>query len=335
MSKKIMLAGDRPTGMLHLGHYCGSIKSRVKKQDEYKCFSIIADLHVLTTNTKKESVSAIKEASVKMCAMYLACGIDPDKTIIFIQSSIPEIYKMNLILGMLTPFNRVSGIPTIKDMASNSSVKDISLGLYNYPVLQSADILLFDASVVPVGKDNESHLELTRHLAKKVNRLYGDPLIVPKAEILNSKVLPGTDGKSKMSKSLGNCIFLTDSNEDIKRKVMKMYTDPNRVSATSPGNVEGNPVFEYLYEFDEDLDIVNSFAKRYREGTIKDVEVKNRLVEVLCNLISPIRERYEEIMKDTSYVNNILKDGSEKARNAAVECMNRVASAMGFVNLLN
>ncbi|MCK5787858.1 MAG: tryptophan--tRNA ligase [Chlamydiia bacterium] len=332
MKKQIMLTGDRPTGRLHLGHFVGSLKKRVEMQGTNECFVIIADLHMLTTKPEKEHLAKLPEYILDMVATYLACGIDPEKTTIFLQSKVRAIFSLNLIFGMLATYSRLQAIPSIKEMAKAASLTEegISLGLYNYPVLQSADILAFEADVVPVGRDNEAHIEFTRHLAKKFNRMYGEVFKVPRGVLEKASALVGTDGKAKMSKSLNNAIYLSDSTEEIKRKVVRMYTDSARVKATTPGRVEGNPVFEYLYQFDKDLDIVNGLAERYKQGTVSDVEVKERLFKVLEDFIAPIRDRRNSLLKDKENLTRILREGSEKASARAEDVLERVSDAMGM-----
>ncbi|HUX21760.1 MAG TPA: tryptophan--tRNA ligase, partial [Spirochaetia bacterium] len=234
-TKKRILTGDRPTGKLHLGHWVGSLSNRVRLQDEYECFFILADLHVLTTKAEKEEVDAIAENAREMVYDYLACGIDPRKSVIYLQSAVPEIYELNLIFEMLVTVPRLQRIPSLKDMAQSAHLNEMPFGLLGYPVLQSADILLPRAHLVPVGKDNEAHVELTREIARRFNGMYSEVFPIPDVMVGDVPTLVGTDGSAKMSKSLGNAILLSDDEKTVKKKVFSMYTDPKRVSADVPG----------------------------------------------------------------------------------------------------
>lgn len=300
MDKKRIISGDRPTGLLHLGHYVGSIKNRVALQDAYECYFFIADLHMLTTKPSKEEILKIREHIQEMVLDYLACGIDPAKSTLYLQSACPAVYEMNLIFEMLIPINRLTGLPSIKEMAKNAHLdpESVPFGLIGYPVLQSADILMPRAHLVPVGKDNEAHVELTRDIARKFNQLYGE--VFPMPEVLLSDVpsLIGTDGKGKMSKSANNTIMLSDDAKTVEKKVRSMYTDPARIHANVPGTVEGNPVFIYQDIFNPNKAEVAELKRRYQEGTIGDVEVKQSLIEALNRFMDPIRERRAEFAKE-------------------------------------
>ncbi|MEX2281248.1 MAG: tryptophan--tRNA ligase, partial [Gemmatimonadota bacterium] len=243
--KKRILTGDRPTGKLHLGHWIGSIKNRVRLQDEYECFFIIADLHTLTTRPEKEAIAEVPGHIREMVLDYLALGIDPEKSTIFVQSALPETSELQLILSMLVSLPRLERLPTIKDMADAAGLDVMPFGLVGYPVLQAADILLPRAHLVPVGRDNQAHVEITREIARRFNNLYGDVFPEPDALISEVPILPGIYGQQKMSKSLNNAILIADDENTVNQAVMKMYTDPNRVRADIPGTVEGNPVFIY------------------------------------------------------------------------------------------
>jgi len=242
--RKRILTGDRPTGKLHLGHYVGSLANRVRLQQEYDCFFIIADLHTMTTKPEREHLVALRENIYDIVLDYLSVGIDPNQSTIFLQSAVPEEYELNLIFEMMITVSRLERVPSIKDMAQAANLGDsLPFGLLGYPVLQAADILLPRATLVPVGKDNESHLEVTREIARRFNNLYGDVFPIPDTLIGDVPSLIGTDGQGKMSKSLGNAILLSDSQIEVEQKVRVMYTDPARVRADIPGTVEGNPVF--------------------------------------------------------------------------------------------
>ena len=330
--KKIILTGDRPTGRLHIGHYVGSIHNRVKLQDKYHCYFIIADLHMLTTKLQKNHIMEIRDHIKNMVLDYLACGIDPNKSIIYIQSAIPAVYELNLMFEMLISVNKLSGLPSLKEMARNAHIdqESMSLGLLGYPVLQTADILCPRAHVVPVGKDNQAHVELARIIARRFNQLYGDVFPIPEALIGSVPSLIGTDGKNKMSKSLNNAIFLSDNKETVYKKVKKMFTDPNRLHAHIPGCIEGNPVFIYHDIFNKDKDEVEYFKSKYIEGNIGDVEVKESLANAINIFLSPIRDRRKQYEEDKGYVEQILYEGTQKMIEISNETVKNMRSAMGL-----
>ena len=281
VTKKRILTGDRPTGQMHLGHYVGSLRNRVQLQDQYECFFIIADLHMMTTRPEKDYLLQIHSNVYELLLDYLAVGIDPEKSVIFLQSAVPGTYELNLIFEMLVTVPRLERLPSLKDMASAANLDSMPFGLLGYPVLQAADILLPRASLVPVGKDNEAHVEITREIARRFNRLYGEVFPLPEALIGDVPTLVGTDGQAKMSKSLENAIFLADDPKTVEKKVMGMFTDPKRVRADIPGTVEGNPVFIYHDAFNPNKDEVEELKDRYREGRVGDVEVKQKLALAL------------------------------------------------------
>lgn len=328
--KKRILTGDRPTGRLHLGHYVGSLKNRVRLQDEYECFFIIADLHTLTTQPEK--TAELKNNIRELVLDYLSAGIDLKKATVYIQSQIPENEELAVIFSNLVTVPRAQRMPTLKDVMRDSNIQIPSLGLLAYPILQSADILMVRANLVPVGKDQASHIEITREIAKEFNRLYGETFPVPEALIPDDiGTLPGTDGKAKMSKSAGNVINLSDTPQDVRTKVMGMYTDPSRIHGDEPGNVEENPVFVYLDAFsqsEKSKSKVEELKGRYKKGTIKDVEVKEFLMEVLEEFLQPIRKKREEFEAQPNLVEKILKEGTEKARKEAQETLRLVRKAM-------
>jgi tryptophanyl-tRNA synthetase len=330
VERKRVLTGDRPTGRLHLGHWVGSIRNRVRLQDEMDCYFIIADLHTLTTRPEKEHLAQVPALIHEMVLDYLALGIDPERSHIFVQSAVPETAELNLYLGMLVTLPRLERLPTIKDMAQAADLDVLPFGLVGYPVLQAADILLPRAHVVPVGRDNLSHVEITREIARRFNYLYGDVFPEPEPLMAGVEVLPGIDGKQKMSKSLGNAILLSDDPSTIQQQVMRMYTDPNRVRADIPGQVEGNPVFTYHDLFNPDHDEVDDLKARYREGRVGDVEVKRKLAKALEDFIAPVRERRTELAGKAGLVGEILHAGNEKARAVARDTMARVREAMGL-----
>jgi len=330
--KKRIVSADRPTGLLHLGHYVGSVQNRVKYQEEYNCYFFIADLHMLTTKKEKADILASREHIREMLVDYISCGIDPTKVTIYLQSAIDAIYEMNLIFEMFVNLNRLQGLPSIKEMAKNAKLEmeSIPFGLLGYPVLMSADILLPRANVVPVGRDNEAHVELARDVARRFNGLYGE--LFPEPQVMLSEVptLIGTDGQGKMSKSAGNCIFLSDDAATVEKKVRGMYTDPARIRADIPGKVEGNAVFAHLDAFDKDKAGVEALKTRYREGTVSDVEVKERLTEVLNRFLDPIREKRKEIAADKGYVEEVLYDGTLKMQDEGRDLIKEMKSHMGL-----
>lgn len=335
MERKRILTGDRPTGKLHLGHYVGSIQNRVRLQDEYECFFIIADLHTLTTKPEKEHIAALRDNVQQMTLDYLGCGINPEKSVIYLQSAVPEVTELQLLLTDLVTVPRLQRIPSIKDMAKSANLSEMPFGLLGYPVLQAADILLPRAHLVPVGKDNESHVEITRELAKRFNFLYGETFPIPTVLVSDVSSLVGTDGRAKMSKSLGNCIFLSDDKKTVQKKVRSMYTDPNRTSADIPGTVEGNPVFIYHDAFNQNKAQVENFKERYRAGTIGDVEVKDALAKAINDFLDPIRERRSEYEQKKGFVEQVIYDGTLKMRNEARKTLQQVKNAMGLNALWN
>jgi tryptophanyl-tRNA synthetase len=334
--KKRILTGDRPTGRLHLGHYVGSLRNRVRLQDEYECYFIIADLHMLTTKNSREDIDATADNARGMVLDYLSAGIDPAKSTIFLQSAVHETYELALLFGNLVTVPRLARLPSIKDMARAALLDEetIPLGLLGYPVLQAADILLPRAHLVPVGKDNQAHVEITREIARRFNNLYGELFPIP-ADLVEGDNLPGTDGQAKMSKSLGNTIFLSDNAAAVRKKVHSMYTDPNRVRADIPGTVEGNPVFTYLDHFDPDQAAVAELKERYRAGRVGDVEVKERLATVLNTFLDPIRERSAAYAAQSGLVDEIIYAGTLRMREIGAETLREVKKAMGLASTFN
>lgn len=327
---KRILTGDRPTGKLHLGHYIGSLKNRVKLQDEYETFLIVADLHALTTKPELKDTEKFKENIKNQVLDYLSVGLDPQKVTIYIQSEIPEVAELAMIFGMLTTVPRLERMPTLKEVMRDADIQTPSFGLLGYPVLQAADILMVKAELVPVGRDQESHIEITREIARHFNTTYAQVFPEPKALIGEVATLPGTDGASKMSKSAGNVINLSDSAEEVEKKVMNMYTDPKRIKVTDPGTVEGNPVFIYLDAFGSSADNkqITKYKELYRTGQVGDVEVKKYLVSVLNNFLDPIRQKRAEYEAKPEIVERILKEGTQKARAEAQKTLIEVRRAM-------
>jgi tryptophanyl-tRNA synthetase len=328
--RRRILTGDRPTGRLHLGHWVGSLQNRVRLQDEYECFFIVADLHTLTTKPEKESIAAVPGNIREMVLDYLAAGIDPSRSTIFVQSAVPETAQLNLYFEMLVTVPRLERLPSIKDMAQAANIDVMPFGLLGYPVLQAADILLPRADLVPVGKDNLAHVEITREIARRFNYLYGETFAEPEGLLSEVATLPGIYGGPKMSKSLDNAIMLSDSADVVKQSVMKMFTDPNRTRADIPGTVEGNPVFIYHDAFNTDADEVTDLKTRYREGRVGDVEVKKKLIVAIEKVLAPMRERRAHFEQQKDLVSEILHQGNERMRAEARETMARVHDAMGL-----
>jgi tryptophanyl-tRNA synthetase len=331
-AKKRILTGDRPTGKLHLGHYVGSLQNRVALQEQYECFFIIADLHVLTTKPTREDIAAIPQHIRDLVLDHLAVGIDPNKVTFYVQSAVTEIYQLNLIFEMLVTVPRLARLPSIKDMARNANIDEEQLpfGLLGYPVLQAADILMPRAHLVPVGKDNEAHVEITREIARRFNYLYGEVFPEPDALVPEVGTLPGIDGQGKMSKSAGNAIFLSDDARSVEQKVRGMYTDPNRIRADIPGRVEGNPVFAYHDAFNPDTAEVDDLKDRYRTGRVGDVEVKKKLIVALESFLGPIRERRAHYEANPAVVDEIIAAGNERTRAVARETVRLMEDVMGL-----
>ena len=319
-----LLTGDRPTGRLHLGHYVGTLANRVRLQDEYDCFFLLADLHLLTT--RLEHLEEIRDNLREIVLDYLSVGIDPRRATIVLQSLVPQTAELQLIFSMLVTVPRLQRVPTLKDVMRDLHIQQPSLGLLAYPVLQAADILIVRGEIVPVGKDQASHLEVTREIARRFNEQFGPVFPEPQTLIGEVGTLPGTDGKAKMSKSLDNAIYLADDPETVTRKVMGMYTDPTRIHPTDPGHVEGNPVFIYHDAFNADKAEVEELKARYRQGRVGDVEVKRRLAAALNAFLEPIRQRRARY--SPAEVDDIVLEGSARARTIAEETMALTREAM-------
>jgi tryptophanyl-tRNA synthetase len=328
-----ILTGDRPTGPMHLGHYVGTLANRLRLQDSYECFFIVADLHTLTTRPDKDDIARIGDHVREMVLDYLAVGIDPERSAIFLQSAVTETFELNLIFEMLVSVPRLERVPSLKEMAQAAHLPAMPFGLLGYPVLQAADILLPRATLVPVGKDNEAHVEVAREIARRFNALYGEVFPVPEVLLGDIPTLVGTDGQEKMSNSLGNAIFLSDDDRTVRARVRGMYTDPRRVRSDIPGTVEGNPVFAYHDAFNPDRDEVEDLKARYRQGKVGDVEVKSSLARALNAFLDPIRRRRAEFARHPGRVEEILRTGTERARLEAGLTMQAVHQAMGMYRL--
>ena len=328
--RKRILTGDRPTGMMHLGHYVGTLANRIRLQDEYECFFLVADLHMLTTRTELERLRQTRDNIRAVVLDNLSAGIDPDRSTYFLQSSVPAISELQLIFSMLITVARCQRVPTLKEVMQDLEIEQPSMGLLSYPVLQAADILCVRANLVPVGKDQASHLEVTREIARRFKNIYGDTLPEPDTLIGEVPTLIGTDGQAKMSKSLDNAIYLSDDTATVVRKVRSMYTDPNRIRSDIPGKVEGNPVFIYHDAFNPNVEEVNDLKERYRLGKVGDVEVKTKLATAINAFLDPIRERRAELERNPYIVEEVLLAGSERAQREADETLRMVKDAMGL-----
>lgn len=321
------LTGDRPTGPLHLGHLIGTLRNRVALQETQKTFVLVADLHMLTT--RLDGLGDIETNIREDVLGNLAVGLDPAKATIYLQSQVPETSELFLYFAMLVSVARAQRIPTLKDKLRELRIARPSYGLLGYPILQAADILLMRASIVPVGPDQASHVELAREIARAFNARFAKVFPVPLALAPSGGTLPGTDGSPKMSRSIGNTINIFDDEETVRDKVMAMYTDPSRLRVTDPGHVEGNPVFAYHDAFNPDTDEVAELKAAYRSGGVGDAEVKRRLVAALNSVLSPIRQRRHDLLAgNPSIVEDVLRAGAKQARIEAADTIHRVRSAM-------
>lgn len=344
MSKNIILTGDRPTGKLHIGHYVGSLKNRVRLQNEGNyddMFVMIADSQALTDNF--DNPKKVRDNVLEVALFYLACGLDPKKVHIFLQSQVPALTELTFYYMNLVTVSRLHRNPTVKsEIKLRRFDESIPSGFLNYPVSQTADITAFKANIIPVGDDQLPMIEQAREIVHSFNRIYGGSLVEPH-DLLpdNNKArrLPGIDGKAKMSKSLGNCIFLDDSDEEINKKVMQMYTDPNHIKVSDPGQIEGNVVFTYLdvlctdehfKKYLPEYNNLDELKEHYSKGGLGDVVIKRFLAKIICNVIRPIREKREELLHDLDYVYDVLKKGTEYANNCANETLNEVKIKMGI-----
>ncbi len=329
-NRKRILTGDRPTGKLHLGHYVGTLANRVRLQDEYDVFLIVADYHMLTTRNEKKHIQEVANNTRELILDYLSVGIDPEKTTIYIQSLVPEVAEIFLIFSMLVTVPRLQRVPNLKDVMADLHIENPSAGLLIYPVLQAADILIVRADLVPVGKDQESHIEVCREIARRFNLLYGPVFPEPDGLIGDVATLVGTDGQAKMSKSLDNAIFLSDDADTVSKKVMSMYTDPTRIRATDPGHVEGNPVFMYHDAFNSNKDEVEELKVRYRKGQVGDVEVKKRLITAINNFLAPCRELRQKYLAKPDFIEDIVHHGTEVVTKEGRETVRLMREAMGM-----
>ncbi|MFA6273900.1 MAG: tryptophan--tRNA ligase [Candidatus Paceibacterota bacterium] len=326
--KKIVLTGDRPTGKLHLGHFVGSVQNRIKLQDEAdQSFYMVADIQALTDNA--ENPEKVRNNVLEVALDNLACGLDPKKTIMFIQSEVPEIAELTVLFLNLVTLARLKRNPTVKDeMKQKGFGENVPVGFLAYPVSQAADILFCKSNLIPVGDDQLPQIEQTNEIVDDFNRIYGKTFERVKHLVGDTPRLIGIDGNTKMSKSLNNSIYLSDSYEEISKKVMNMYTDPKHIHVEDKGEVEGNVVFTYLDIFDSNKEEVVELKKQYKKGGLGDVVIKKRLIEVLENFIKPIREKREEFAKDPKFVMDILQEGTRRAREVAKQTMTEVRKAI-------
>jgi tryptophanyl-tRNA synthetase len=321
-----VVSGMRPTGKLHLGHLVGALQNWTELQRQYDCFYFVADWHALTSDYADPS--GIVESALDNVADWIGCGIDPERSTLFIQSLVPEHAELYLLLQMIAPIPWLERVPTYKEQMEQLSEKDLStLGFLGYPLLQTADVVIYNAHYVPVGEDQVPHLELSREVVRRFNNLYGEVFVEPQALLTPTPRLPGLDNR-KMSKSYGNTIDLADDPETVVKKVRQMYTDPKRVRADVPGTVEGNPVFVYHDTFNPNRAEVDELKARYRAGMVGDVEVKMKLAAAINGVLEPIRTRRAEVLKRPGHLREVVVEGSRRARGLAGETMERVRSAM-------
>jgi tryptophanyl-tRNA synthetase len=317
----------RPTGRLHLGHLVGALGNWVPLQEQYDCFYFVADWHALTSDFA--DTSQLTSYTYENVADWIGAGLDPEKSTFFVQSLVPEHAELYLLLSMVVPVPWLERVPTYKEQQENLKDKDLSaIGFLGYPLLQTADVAMYDARYVPVGDDQVAHLELAREVVRRFNNFFGDVLVEPQPLLTTFGRLPGLDGDKKMSKSLGNTIHLSDTPDEVVKKVRQMYTDPKRIRADIPGTVEGNPVFVYHDAFNPNTEEVDDLKARYRAGKVGDVEVKTKLANALNAYLAPIRERRAAVLARPERLREILFEGSRRARVSAAETMARVRDAM-------
>ena len=317
----------RPTGKLHLGHLVGALENWASLQDKYDCFYFVADWHALTSEFA--NTPPLIGHAFDNVADWIGAGLDPERSTCFVQSLVPEHAELALLLSMVVPVPWLERVPTYKEQQDTLKDKDLSsIGFLGYPLLQTADVTMYDARFVPVGDDQVAHLELSREIVRRFNNFFGEVLVEPQPLLTAVSRLPGLDGDKKMSKSLGNTIELSDSAADVKKKVMRMYTDPKRVRADIPGTVEGNPVFTYHDAFNPDTAEVDDLKSRYRAGKVGDVEVKTKLANALNAHLEPIRQRRAAVLAKPDRLKEILYEGSKRARTVAAATMARVRDAM-------
>ena len=335
MTAKRLLTGDRPTGKLHLGHYVGTLANRIKLHQQYESFFIIADLHMLTTKHSPQDIAEVQDNACDIVLDALSVGIDPSKATFYLQSAIPEVSEMNTLFQNFISVATLSRVPSLKEMARGEDLGEMPYSLLGYPVLQAADILCVRSHIVPVGKDNAAHVEVTREIARRFNYLYGEVFPIPELLVGDVPTLVGTDGQAKMSKSLDNAILLSDDAATVRKKVFSMYTDPARVRADIPGTVEGNPVFIYHDVFNPNRAEVADLKTRYQQGAVGDVEVKEKLNDALQAFLEPIRERRARYQDDSGFVEEAIVQGTERTRREVQETLYAMKKAMGLTGVWN
>jgi tryptophanyl-tRNA synthetase len=330
--KKRLLTGDRPTGPLHLGHYVGSLKNRVQLQDEFDSFIMVADVQALTDNF--DNPKKVSDNTLQALLGNISAGLDPEKVTFFLQSAIPQIAELTIFYANLVTTGRLERNPTVKDEGKSKKNfnEGMPLGFFMYPVSQAADITIVKGEIVPVGEDQVPHIEQTREIVRKFNSIYGNVFPEPAAKVGEVARLVGLDNNAKMSKSLGNAIFLNDDSETVKQKIMGMYTDPSRIRATDPGKVEGNPVFLYHDIFNTDVNEIEDLKSRYLKGQVGDVEVKTKLINAIEKFLAPIRDRRAQY-EDPKKLMEILSAGTKRTLGVAEQTMKEVKDAIGIVQI--
>lgn len=331
--KERILTGDNTTGKLHLGHYVGSLRNRVRLIDDYDTFIVLADAHALAYPNYAENPSEIGKFSLEVALDNMAVGVSPEKATYFVDSMVPEIFEIAYLLSAYISYPRNLRNPTLKDEIRDKSLgTNYSMAFLNFPILMAADIISVNANLVPVGEDQLPHLELTREVVRKLNGLVGTSINEPKGLVGDVARLVGTDGGAKMSKSIGNVIMLSDDAETVKQKVKSMYTDPNRLRATDPGKVDGNPVFIYHDAFNTNTEEVADLKERYAKGQVGDVEVKDKLVTALNIFLDPVRERRNTYGKDMEYIRQVIDEGNKKTSEEAKKMLHHIKESLGLLS---
>ncbi len=335
MTTQRMLTGDRPTGKLHLGHYVGSIRNRVRLQREHDGFFLLADVHMLTTKNAKQDIASVAQNARHVVLDALTAGIEPERATFYLQSGIPEIGDLNALLQNLVTVPRLERIPSLKDVLRDAGLAEMPYGLLGYPVLLAADVLGMKAQVVPVGKDIAPHVEVAREIARRFNSQYGETFPVPELISSDAPTLPGTTGQSKMSKSLDNAIYLSDDAQAVQEKVMRMDLDPGRTDAARPGAVEDHPIFVYHRLFNADVAEVEDLKTRYRAGRVGDAEVKEKLAAAINRLLEPMLERRARFEHDDGLIDRLIFEGTQRARRQIQQTVSEARTAMGFTAVFN
>lgn len=330
--KKRILTGDNTTGNLHVGHYVGSLQNRASLVDDYDTIIVLADAHAFAYDKYAQEPGNIEKFTLEVAIDNMSVGIDPEKATYFVDSAIPEIFEISYLLSAYISYPRNLRNPTLKDEIRDKKLgENYSMAFLNFPILMASDILSVKADLVPVGEDQLPHIELTREVARRFNNKFGDTFVEPNGLVGKVARLVGTDGNAKMTKSLGNTIFLKDSPDEVREKVKTMYTDPNRLKATDPGTVEGNPVFIYHDAFNTNTSEVEELKDRYRKGTVGDVEVKEKLAIVINEFLDPIRERRSKYENDIDYVKQVISQGNSRVRGLANETLTEMRERLNML----